>query len=170
MAPLVELAVVGQMDLGDDAEQPAAMDRERRVVQSAALADRCADQQQGHQLARACHQLVHRSRDGIEQSVLKQQIVDGVGRKGELGKDRHRHRLVVALPRGREDGGQVCRRVGQGCRRRARRYAREALAIERVEAHARMPTFSGSGVADPIGRALVRSPPGLCSTGEAEKC
>ena len=33
MPPLVEFAVIGQMDLGHHPEQPAAMDRQRAVVQ-----------------------------------------------------------------------------------------------------------------------------------------
>ena len=54
MPLLVELAVVRQVDLRHDAEQPAAVDRHARSCRSAAaMAQRRADQQQRQQLRRA---------------------------------------------------------------------------------------------------------------------
>ena len=57
MPQFVELAVVGQMHLGHNTQQPAAMDRERAVVQRAGMAQRRANQQHGQQISRSYHEL-----------------------------------------------------------------------------------------------------------------
>ncbi len=49
MAGFVELAIVRQVQLGHHAQQRAAMDRQRAVVQRPGVPQRCADQQQGPQ-------------------------------------------------------------------------------------------------------------------------
>ena len=36
--------------------------------------------------------------DGLEQDVLQEQVVDGVAGQRQLGEERHRDALVVALP------------------------------------------------------------------------
>ena len=133
MAALVELAVVGQVGLRHHAQQPAAMDSERRVVQPPGVAHRRTYQQQGQQGRRILHQARDRLLHRVQQRVLLQQVADGVAGHAEFGEYRHRHRLVVALPGHAQDGLRIRRRVGQGHPRRARGDAGEAVPVKRAE-------------------------------------
>ena len=90
MAALVELAVVRQVDLGHHAEQPAAVRRDRRVVEAPLVAQGRAEQEQRRRSRGAGHELDDGALDRVEQRVLQEQIVDRVAREGQLGEHGHR--------------------------------------------------------------------------------
>ena len=80
MPALVEFAVVRQVDLGHDAEQPAAVHGKRAVIEAAEMPDRRAEEDERHQLAGRLHDVRHAALDRLEQGVLQQEVVDRVGR------------------------------------------------------------------------------------------
>ena len=66
---LVELAVVRQVDLRHDAEQPAAVDGDGRVVDAAGVAQRRAEEQQRQQLRRSLRPAVPIARSTASSSA-----------------------------------------------------------------------------------------------------
>ncbi len=93
---LVELAVVRQMHLRHDAEQAAVADHKGAIVEAMAPMHRRPDEKQRTQPARGFDEPVARRHNRIEQRVLHEQVVDGVGRQGEFGEDRESGAVVVA--------------------------------------------------------------------------
>ncbi len=72
--------------------------------------------------------------DGVEEGLLQEQILDGVGREGEFRKHRHRRPGLVAGLRQSEDGLTVAGRVARMTAPRAGGDAGEAVAVEGQEA------------------------------------
>ena len=97
MPRLVEFAVVGQMDLRHHAEQPAAMDRQRAVVERSGMAQRRADQQQRQQIGGRGDQVRDRGLHRVQQRGLLQQVADRVAGQAEFRKHRQRHAAPVAV-------------------------------------------------------------------------
>ena len=136
MATLVELAVVRQVDLRHDAEQPAAVDRHRAIVEAAVVPERRANEDQRQQVGRGCARRVAIACfDGVEQRVLQQQIVDRVAGHAEFREQREGNALVVAAPDGMQDRARVGARIGDRGLRRTSRNADETVRINRAEIH-----------------------------------
>lgn len=95
----VEFAIVRQVGLGDDAEQPAAMDDQRAIVSPAAPAQRRAGDDDGHEVRAGGDQFARRRFDGVEQRRLVQQVVDGVGGQAEFRQDDDRRGFLVRRSR-----------------------------------------------------------------------
>ena len=76
---LVELAIVRQVGLRDHTQHLAAMHDDGGVVESARDAQRRTDDQHREKLARRLDHLGDRPLDLVEQRVLQQQVLDGVG-------------------------------------------------------------------------------------------
>ena len=94
-APLVELAVVRQVGLRRDAEDPAAVDDDRAVVDPVAVLERRADHDHRQQVGGGLDELGDRRTHRREEGVLQEQVVDGVAGQAELGEHRDRHALLV---------------------------------------------------------------------------
>lgn len=90
MATLVELAIIRQMNLRHDTEQPAAVNRQRAIIEPPRLAQRCADEDERHQIDGGRDEPIDAAHDGFMQCVLQQEIVDRIARQSEFGKDRER--------------------------------------------------------------------------------
>ena len=142
MPPFVELAIIRQMDFRDDAEQAAAMNRKRAIIEPALMAQRRADEDQRHEIGGSGDEAVHRARDGGMQRVLQQKVVDRIARQRKLGKHRERSGIGVQFRQNREDRLAVCDRVGEPAGRRASCDAREALAVYRTKIHQRHSSFT----------------------------
>ena len=97
MALLVEFAVVRQVGLGHDAQDHAAMDDDGGVVEPAGHAQRGADDQDGEELVGRLDHLGDRPLDLVEQRILQQQVLDGVGRQPELRENHDGGAGLVAL-------------------------------------------------------------------------
>ncbi len=95
MTALVELAVIGQMHLRDDAEQPAAMDGKRAIVKPPGVAQRRTDEDERHQSLRGANQPIDCADDTVMDGALQEKIVDRIARDREFRKDRERHRLLM---------------------------------------------------------------------------
>ena len=89
-AALVELAVVGQVGLRRDAEDLAAVDHDRAVVDPVALHERRADDEHRQQVGARLDDLGERLLHRVEQRVLEEEVVDGVAAQAQLGEHRHR--------------------------------------------------------------------------------
>ncbi len=145
MPRLVEFAIVGQVDFRHHAQQAAAMDRQRGVVQRAGVAQRRADQQQRKQLARRGNDVADRGFHRVQQRRLLQQIADRVARHTELRKHRQRGAALVAGARHRRIAAAFAAGSASVHARRAGRDADQSVAIDRTElsAHwARHPILS----------------------------
>ena len=94
-AALVELPVVRKVRLRDDAEDLAAVDDHRTVVEPVALGQRRADNEHRHEFDGCGDQCLDRVLDGIEQDVLQHEVVDGVTGEAELRE--HREADVVLM-------------------------------------------------------------------------
>ena len=81
---LIEFAVVRQKHLGDDAEQPSAMDDDAAIVEMPAVPQRRPDDKDREEVAAGGDQPVELALHLVEHRVLEQQIVDRIGRKAEL--------------------------------------------------------------------------------------
>ena len=97
MPALVKFAVIRQVNLWHDAEQPAAMNNERTVVELTLGPERGADRDHRKPVAARGDQAVDFALDRVEQRVLEQQIVDRIGRETEFGEYHQRHPRRVAL-------------------------------------------------------------------------
>ena len=112
------------------------MDHDRAVHDPGAVQERRADHDDRQQGRRALDDRVDRGQHAVEQRVLHQQVVDGVAAQRQLGEDRQRHRLVVALPGLLEHDLRVARGIGDRDRNRAGRDPSEAVGVRRPEVHA----------------------------------
>ena len=135
VAGLIELPIVGQVDFRHDAEQAAAVDGERAVVEGALVAQRGADQQQRHQLGRGFQDRGDSGFDSIEQGFLLEQVADGIAGYAKFGEHRQRDGAAVAVLGHAEDRARVGRGIGEGRARGTGRDAGEAVAVEGPEAH-----------------------------------
>jgi hypothetical protein len=134
-ALLVVFAIIGQIALGYDAQEPAACDRQGAVVQAPRAADRRPDADHRREVAPRFDQPGHRPLDGVQQRVLQMQIVDRIGRQAELGKDDEVHALGVRLAPEIQNPVGVGVDVADRARRRRGGHAQHALIVERVEVH-----------------------------------
>ena len=135
MPPLVEFAISRQVALGHDAEDVAAMDDDRAIVDAMAKAQRRADDQHGHQCRGGLDDRGKSTLDRIEQRILLDQILDRIAGQAQLGKHGNRHRLLVAVLRRRQNRPRIGRGIGHMRSGDAGRHARKSVGIDRVEAH-----------------------------------
>jgi hypothetical protein len=111
-ATLVELAIVGQEALGDHGPHPAALYRDRGVVEPARVAQRRADHEQRRQRLALLGQCADGGLDRVEQGVLLQQVVNRVAGQAQLRQHQHRDARLVRLTH----QGQHALGVGGGIR------------------------------------------------------
>ena len=135
-ALLVVFAVVGQVALGNDAQQPAARDRQRAVVEAPGAADGRPDADDRRQVAARLDQPRERGLDRVEQRVLQVQIVDRVGGQRQLGKDHQIDALGVRPAPQVQDPLGVGVDIAHRPQRRRRGDAQHALVVESVKVHA----------------------------------
>ncbi len=80
VAPLVELAVARQIGLGDHAEDPALADHDGGVVEPARPPQRRADHDDREDVSAGLEKTGDRGFHRVQDRVLEQEVVDGVGR------------------------------------------------------------------------------------------
>ena len=103
------------------------MDDDRAVVEAAGDPERRADDQDGKELLRRLDHLGDRALDLVEQRVLQQQILDGVGREPQLGKDHDSGLGLVALGGELQRLAEIVVRVGDAGARHAAGHAHELV-------------------------------------------
>ena len=130
---LVEFAIIGQMHLRHHTEQPAAMDRQRAVVQGTGVAQRSADQQQRQEIGRRFDQMLDSLLHRVEQHGLVQQIADRVARDAEFREHGHCRASRMACARHIQDGVRVRRRIGERAACRAGGDPGEAVVVNRAK-------------------------------------
>ena len=135
LTALVELPVGGQVRLGRDTQHGAAMNDDRGVVDAVPVAQRRADHQHRQQIGGCDHDVEQGVLDRVEQRILQQDVLDRVARQRQLGEDRQRHAVVVALARQPQDRRGVGRRVADRGVVRARGDPDKTLAVAVVEIH-----------------------------------
>src|SRR6202040_3528190 len=86
MPPLVELAVIRQEHLGDDTEQRAMVNDNAAIVEVPLQPQRRTDDKRREELAAPANPPIELLNDPVEHRVLKQEIVDRIGRKAKLRK------------------------------------------------------------------------------------
>ena len=149
MPLLVELAIVRQVGLWHHAQHLAAMDDDGGVVEAARDPERRADDQDREELARGLDDLGDRPLDLVQQRVLQQQVLDGIGGQAEFGEDHDGGARLVAL-RGELQGlGEIVGGIGHAGARHAARHAHELMGIERVEIGHRNSSHAHTGA--PVG-------------------
>ena len=133
MPALVEFAIVRQVCLGNHAEQSAAMDDQRAIVEPSAPAQRRAGDDNRRQILRGGDEMAGRLFHGVQQAGLMEQIVDGIGRQAELRQRQKRGGFLMRglshLDRARDVEG----RIGHAHGGRADADAGEAVRIDRME-------------------------------------
>jgi len=133
LALLVELPVVRQVALGHDPEHLAPVHGHRAVEQPPVEPERRADQQDRPQGPALLHQGFQGPRRGLEQGVLLEQVLVGVGCEAELREERHRGVPVRGAAGQIERAFQVEARVGHAHVRDAHRGAHEPVGVDGVE-------------------------------------
>ena len=121
---------VRQVGLGHHADDPAAMDDDRGVVEPAVRPERSADDQHRVELARGLDEPGDRALDLVEERILQQQVVDRVGREPELGEDHQDGAGPVAFLGQPQRLRKVVGGVGHPGSRHAAGYAGELVRIE----------------------------------------
>jgi hypothetical protein len=86
MAAFIELPVVRQEGFWNDPKDATGMDDNGCIVEPPRNPHGCADAKGWEEVRTVLCQPRDRRFDGIKQSVLVQQIVDGVGRQAKLGE------------------------------------------------------------------------------------
>src|SRR5947207_864550 len=130
LARLVELAVVRQVGLRHDADQPPAAEERRAVVEAAVDRHRQADQRGERQVARAREKLRERVLGGVDQRALVEQIVAGVGGKAKLGEHGEQRLVARGLLHELERRVGVVPGIADAHARRRHRDAREAVTVQ----------------------------------------
>ena len=90
LAQLVELAVGRQIGLGRDAQDLAARDDGGTVVQQAVHLQRQRHHRDDRQVAGGLEHLAQRARGGVQQRLLVEQVLAGIGRQPQL-RQHHEH-------------------------------------------------------------------------------
>ena len=134
LASLVELPVVRQVRLRDHPEHAALTDHDRAVVEQVVDLDRHADHGGEREGLRGGHNLPERVETAVEQRPLLEEILAGIPRQPELGKEREDR-----LPPGRAAHSldrlvAVERRVRHTHLRRRHGDTDEVVAVEVEEA------------------------------------
>ena len=111
------------------------MDDHGGVVDAVVVAQRRTDHKDRKQVGRGRHDVQECVRDGVEQRILHQDVLDGVAGKREFGENRQADALVVALPRHLQHRFGVRRGLPDRGVQRARSDADKALAIGGIEVH-----------------------------------
>ena len=109
------------------------MDDDRGVEQAALGLHRRADHDHRKQVLAGTDHLVQRSGHGIAQRLLVKQVLTGVGREAQLGKDHKRRVLRVRALSQLHGAGPVEPRVADADPRNRRRDAHEAVRIRGVK-------------------------------------
>ena len=169
-ALLIIFAVIGQEDLGDDAEDAAPRDRERAIIDAPVAPQRRADQQHRLELRAGLHDRRDPRLSRIEQRVLQMQIVDGVAGDIELGKDQQVRAGFVAgfgqLDRRAPIGGRIARGRDGGADARAD----HPLAVERIKGVSLRHHSASSIICRPTRRHAIRTGPRPISPKWATRC
>ncbi len=138
---LVELTVVGQVALGDHAEDPAPVDDDGAVVEPPRPPQRRPHDQDREQLAAGHGDPGDAGLHCVQHGVLQEQLVQGIGRDPELGE--HHHCGVCSIALGGEfqrslhvEGG-----IGRLDPRHGRADPREPVAVETIERAMAHPDF-----------------------------
>ena len=131
MPPFVKLPVIRQKHLRHDAEQSAAMNDDAAIIKPSAPAQRRADDKDRTQFLAGGQQASDLPDHRVEHSILKQQIVDRIGRQAQLGKDHQREPGLVALGEQLQHLIAVLRRLGHRNLRHAGADSHEFMPIGR---------------------------------------
>ena len=137
MPPFVELTIIRQIGFRHDAEQRAAMDHQRAIVEPRAPAHRRPDDNDRHQRAGCLQEMNSRLLDGGQKRILMQQIVDRIGRQREFGKDDQPGAARIGVAAHGGDRLDVEGRIGDAHARRAGCNPHEVLGIEGEESSLR---------------------------------
>ncbi len=112
MPPLVKFAVIRQKHLGNDAEQPTPVDHRAAIIEMPAVPQRRPDDEHRQEIPARIDQPVDLPRRLVEHRILKQQIVDCIGREPEFGEDHQGDPGLVAGGEQAQDIFGIARRVG----------------------------------------------------------
>ena len=130
LALLVVLAVLGQVALRHDPEQPAAVDHDRAVEQATLDRQRRPDDDhRAHPDALGADPLERVKHRG-EQCLLVEEVVDRVGAHPELREDDERRVVVRGTLRERQRALGVERRLGRAAVGHGARDADESVAVQ----------------------------------------
>jgi hypothetical protein len=132
---LVELAVVRQVGLGCDTEDPPPVHDDGGVQQAAPDQQRRADDEHGAELEAGLPDARERVEHRLQEDVLHEQVVDRVAAQAELGEHRDGDPVVVQLPCLVQDHRGVRGRVGDGDGDGAGRHPGEPVGVGVVEVH-----------------------------------
>jgi hypothetical protein len=112
-APLIEFAVVGQVDLGDRPADPAAVDHERGVVQPAVGGLERGSHEEGRGDRRGlAGQICEPFPDRGQQVAGLEEVFAGIPGEGQLGEQHDRRPRRGGPPRRPQDRRRIGRRVG----------------------------------------------------------
>src|SRR5579863_9236788 len=123
---LVELAIIGQMYLWDDAEQTAAMNGQRTIVKTSSMAQRRADEDERQQSFGGANQPIDRAGKAVLHGPLEDKIIERVAGERQFREDRERHRFPMQSRKHADDSFGIGQRIGETAAGRAGRDAGKA--------------------------------------------
>ncbi len=129
LPPLVKFPVIRQIDLGHDAEQLSAMDDDAAIVEVSAVTQRRPDGKDREEVATGGDQSIELPLHFVEQRVLEQQIIDGIGGNSQLREHHQGDAGLVARSEEIQDIVGVLPRIGDCDMRNAGSEADEFVAV-----------------------------------------
>ena len=158
-ALLVIFAVIGQIALGDDAQQFAPRNDQRTVVDASTAPQGGAEHQHGCKIPRCLDDRGDLRLDRVEQGHLQMQIVDGIGRKREFGIEQHVDMLRVGLAGSLQNASRIIRDIRRAHLGRAGRHADKTMRVKIVEGMRVAATHAGWAFRVGISRCGCRFEP-----------
>ena len=163
---LVELVVGRDVALGHEAKQLAVAHHGRAVEELGGRAHRHAHEREGVQLGRLAHEASKARHGGVEQGVLPEEVLAGVGRERKLGQDDDACALRHRVAGRRHAGLHVVVHVRHANGRRDRRNLHESVSHARSLPGAVLPPVYKGGPVRVSGE-LLAARHGLTGTGKA---
>ena len=130
LAAFVELAVVRQVGLRHHADQAALADERGAVVEQALHRHRQADERGQRKSARLLQELGERRLGAVDECLLVEKIVAGVGREPELGENGDDRLLARGFAHQLYRRVEVVLRIADAHRRRGHRHAGKSVAVQ----------------------------------------
>ena len=161
-AALVELAIVGQILLGREAQKLARAAHGGAVVDILGNCNGKTDGKDNRQLAGFIEDMHQSSLAGMQQRAIMEQVGRGIAGQVKLGQHQRANAALGSLANSRQRNLGIALDIGHANPRRRRRHTQKAIRLRKVKIHKNAPVRRrhSQQLASPI----VVQPPGVTAS------
>ena len=161
-ATLIELAIVGQILLGREAQKLARAAHGRAVVDVFSHRNGQANGKDDRQLTGFIEDVHQRCLAGMQQRAVMEQIGRGIAAQVKLGQHQRANAALGSLANSRQRNLGIALDIGHANPRRGRRHTQKAIRLRKVKIHKNAPVRRrhSQQLASPI----VVQPPGVTAS------